>query len=141
MLQRIQSVWLLLASICGFLMNNFDLFSGTKQDGSVVNYGVSGSLMLKAILLATAIYALVCIFLFKNRKLQIKLTLLGVGLSVACLVIEYLGVNALKTASNFKDANYTIWAILPIAMIVFFLMAARGILADEKMVKDADRLR
>jgi len=42
---------------------------------------------------------------------------------------------------KFVEGNYDISALLPVAMPIFFFLAAQGISRDQKLVKSVDRLR
>ena len=61
--------------------------------------------------------------------------------SIAFLFIEYLKVEEFKETNKTLSGSYQIGALLPIIMIIFFILAARGIYKDEKLVKSLDRLR
>jgi peptidoglycan/LPS O-acetylase OafA/YrhL len=136
MIQRIQSIWLLLASACAFLTLKFSFYSGTYATDNAY-HEVNGSenflLMLTTCLIGTL--ALLTIFLYKNRKLQLRLCIAGILLT-ALLIVLYL-----REMKDFVKGDPNLWALLPAAVVVFFFLAARGINKDEKMVKDSDRLR
>jgi hypothetical protein len=42
---------------------------------------------------------------------------------------------------NFYNGNIALWAIFYFAVLIFFILAARGISKDEKLIKSMDRLR
>jgi hypothetical protein len=42
---------------------------------------------------------------------------------------------------NFLSGNVAIWAVFYFAILGCFILAARGILKDEKLIKSMDRLR
>lgn len=77
----------------------------------------------------------VTIFMFKDRKLQMKLCLLGLLLSLVTLVLYILNAKKLVTVTP------ALWAILPVAVIAGYYMAWRNIRKDEKLVKSLDKLR
>jgi hypothetical protein len=148
MIQRIQTIWLLLAAICGFAMYKFDLFVGSAPSivppiGAMVpyNFKISNSILLLILVMATAALAIYTITQYKKRKLQLKLAVLGGFAAVVCLLLEYFVIGGEVKAKSLINTNYTIFALLPIGMMVFYFLAARNIWRDEKMVKDADRLR
>jgi hypothetical protein len=62
-------------------------------------------------------------------------------LSVGFIFLEYIRVEQFKTDNLIQTGSYQIGALLPILMVVFFFLAARGIYRDEKLVKSMDRLR
>jgi peptidoglycan/LPS O-acetylase OafA/YrhL len=136
MIQRIQSVWLLLAGICGLLTYFMPFYSGTKlADNSYVKLFVKSSYLLLPIVFGAAILAIVIIFLYKNRPLQLKLTIVGILASLIAVVVLYLQTR------NFKDGTYALGAVMPFAMLLFYALASRAIRKDEKLIKSLDRLR
>jgi peptidoglycan/LPS O-acetylase OafA/YrhL len=141
MIQRIQSVWLLLAGIAGMLTYRLPLWAGTLQDNTVKNFTGPENLLLFASIIATCILGFVTIFLYKNRKTQKNLTLLGLLLSIGIIALEVYMVNEYKTTQNFKESAWQFGAIMPGLMVIFFFLAYQGISKDEKMIKSLDRLR
>lgn len=141
MIQRIQSVWLLLAGIAGLLTYRLPLWTGKLQDGSVKNFMGPENLLLFAGIIATCLLGFVTIFLFKNRKNQKNLALLGLVLSLGIIALEVYLVNDFKTTQNFSESAWQFGAIMPGLMVIFFFLAYQGIRHDEKMIKSLDRLR
>lgn len=157
MIQRIQTIWLLLATvvILGLFMfpylNYIDLVGlgkklfVTGEYSAVNNESVKQSnfLLQTIATIVVALVPLVTIFQFKNRKLQIKLVFVSIAL------IALLGVWMYITSSNTLDLisqsfganNIGVgFFLLPIA-IIFLALALGGIRNDEKLIKSADRLR
>lgn len=141
MIQRLQTVWLLLAAACGFTMTKAPLFEANLPNNIIQTVIATDSLFLYALIIATAILALGCIILFKKRSLQFKLTILAFFLCVLIVVLEVLKVSSFQKNQTLVKGSYQWGALLPIIMTVFLLMAARGIYKDEKLVKSLDRLR
>lgn len=141
MIQRIQSLWLLVVVIAGFATYSLNLFIGNLPDGSKRIFPLAESLLLAIGSIVIAILALICIFLYKNRKLQFRLSVIGSILSFLFLFLEYSVVESLKKTEGITSGAYQIGALPPIVMGIFFIMAARGIYKDEKLVKSLDRLR
>lgn len=141
MIQRIQSVWLLLAGIAGLLTYKLPIWSGTLQDGSIKHFLGNENLLYFAANIATCLLAFVAIFLFKNRKTQKSLSWAGVLLSLVLIGLEVWLVNDYKTSMNFMQSSWQFGAIMPILMVVFFFLAISGINKDEKLIKSLERLR
>lgn len=141
MIQRLQSVWLLLAAICAFVTYTLVLYSGTVADGSPRLFALGDHFLLVAIIIALGLLSLVTIFLFKNRKLQFRLTILAIVLTIGYLLLQYVNIEQFKKDNAIITGSYQVAALLPILMIIFLIMAARGIYKDEKLVKSLDRLR
>jgi hypothetical protein len=79
--------------------------------------------------------ALATIFLFKNRKLQLKLCYLGIFLTLVLLTLYFLEIN------NFYSGNIALWAIFYFAILVSFILAVQGVRKDEKLIRSMDRFR
>lgn len=141
MLRRIQSVWLLLAAACGFVMAQLPVFEAVLPSGVVQKINPAGSLLLFAIIIGIACLATVLIFLYKNRSLQFKLSVAAIVLAVLAIIIQVMQVEDYKTANVITKGTYQWGALLPIAMVVFLFLAARAIYKDEKLIKSLDRLR
>ena len=141
MIQRIQSLWLLIVALTAFATYTLTLYIGKLADGSERTFMLADNFLLVIIIILLGALAIVCIFLFKNRKLQFRLSVLGVLFSIAFLFIEYLKVEQFKKTNNILSGSYQVGALLPVIMIIFFIFAARGIYKDEKLVKSLDRLR
>ena len=83
----------------------------------------------------TGAVSFVNIFLFDNRKLQLKLCYLGIFLSVVLLVMYFLEM------THFTSSVIALWCIFHFAILGMYILAARGIWKDEKLIKSMDRLR
>ncbi len=90
MIQRIQSVWLLLASACAFLSLKMPFYVGTNKD-NVASYKLMGTenFYLMLLTIAIAVLALINIFLYTNRKLQIRLSVLGIMLELLLIFLPF----------------------------------------------------
>lgn len=141
MIQRIQSVWLFFAAVASFLFTQIPLYSGLSEVNEARKYTADENLLLFALGIVGAILALVTIFLFKNRKLQLKLTGVGIFLSVGLIALEVWMIDRFGEANPDLRVSYSWGSLLPIAMIVLFLMAAINIRKDIKLIKSLDRLR
>lgn len=139
MLQRIQTIWLLLAATCALLTLKLSFYSGNVlvNNQRQFNYltAMTGGMLLMILTVTTAVAALIIIFLFKDRKLQLKLTLAAIALSIVNIALFISATN------GYIEGNYDITAPVVIAVPVLLVLAARGIYKDEKLVKSVDRLR
>src|SRR5687768_5545286 len=93
MIQRIQSIWLLLAAAACFLTLKLSFYSGNviQEDQTRLFTSLTAMsniwLMILTFLLGTGI--LVIIFLFKDRKLQMKLTIVAILLAIVNIVLFF----------------------------------------------------
>ena len=141
MIQRIQSIWLLLAGVAGLLTYKLPLWQGKLQDGSIKIFMGPEILLLFTLIVITSILAFVTIFLFKNRGQQKGLALIGALLSIAIVALEYFLVEDYIKGLNLAENSWQFGAILPILMVFLFFLARGGIVKDEKLVKSLERLR
>ncbi len=150
MIQRIQSVYLLLVAILLVVALCIPVGSYLCPNGyeaGFTNLGVrmeDGSLLsswgMFAILLLSAIVAFGTIFLFRNRILQIRMTIFNSLL----LVGYYLAFVAFLFVFRSRlDASFHLsWGLcLPFVSLVLNYLAIRAIGKDEVLVRAADRLR
>ena len=157
MIQRIQTIWLLLATvvILGLFMfpylNYIDLVGlgkklfVTGEYSAVNNESVKQSnfLLQTIATIVVALVPFVTIFQFKNRKLQIKLIFVSIALIALLGVWMYFTSAATLDliSQSFGANNIGVgFFLLPIS-IIFLAMALGGIRNDEKLIKSADRLR
>ncbi|MEW4922579.1 DUF4293 domain-containing protein [Algibacter sp. 2305UL17-15] len=136
MLQRIQSVYLLLAAICSLGLI-FVVHLWITNDGVVVF--AKDELPYFVAFVVSGILSLVAIFLFKNRKLQFVLGRLNIILNFFLLgFFVYLSLNV---SGETVVSEKGIGMFLPIISIVFLALANKAIKKDEDLVKSVDRLR
>lgn len=143
MLQRIQTVWLLLAGIAAFLTLKLHFYSGLmlQEGGAAPVYtklnGMSPFwVMLVTILIGLA--AIITIGLYKNRVLQLRLCVLGILLEALLIFLYYQTIKSKFVAGQ---GEYSLTSLLHSLIIIFFVLAAKGINKDEKLIKESDRLR
>ena len=138
MIQRIQTIYLLIATIVLGLMfiplsigTTTPTSEGIFADGIFNLYDNKGIMALNIIPMADY---LIAIFLFANRKLQMILTSIGSLLSSA-----FAGVCAYIVTMD--SAQIALGAAMPLLALLCGYLAFRNIKKDEKIVRSADRLR
>ena len=138
MIQRQQTLWLLLATLCAILSFQFPFLTGTKliNNQSVAeDLDAASNFFLLIMTGASVILSVVTIFMFKDRKLQIQLSLLGIILSIGILAVYIMQMQ------KFEKSTLALYCILPFVVLISYFMAFRGIRKDEKLVKSLDKLR
>jgi len=141
MIQRIQSVWLLVAAIVMaslFYFPTYEFTAGSKPPLTI------GEDFLAIIMTAISIgLSLFTIFNFKKRKQQIGLTWLNILLCAALQAWLVVKVNNITTSGiNMSiPGHYWIGLFIPFITIILLFLAKSGINKDEKLVKSLDRLR
>ena len=148
MIQRVQTIWLLLASAAGFLTTEVPLYAGTLAGEVVRKYTATQNLLLFSDDIVAAVVALIAIFLYKNRGSQMKLTAIGILASIIMIALEVWQAGEFERSgdivnSSISPLNYHYYwgALLPVAMTIFFILAAVNIRKDNKLVKSLDQLR
>ena len=141
MIQRIQTVWLLFAAIAAFMFTQVPLFAGTAAGEIITRFMATENLLLFALAIALALLALAAIFLFKNRKLQTKICVLGLFGTVGLIALEVWLIEVFKEDNPLLKGNYSWGSLFPIILFIFFVMALKNIRKDEKLIKSLDRLR
>lgn len=136
MIQRIQSIWLLLAGACAFAGFKFSFYSGNKlNDPLLQELNAGSSFLLMITTIAVGGVALVTIFLFKQRTMQRWLCVLGILLEALLIFLYY------RETTGFAQGNYALTAILQGIVLAGFILAIAGINKDSKILKESDRLR
>ncbi len=152
MIQRVQTIWLFLASLTLMMLlllpivtkiNNdtefWVLVSGLYQKVATGTAKIEAFLGLMISTIAVALLTFANIFTFNNRTLQKRICnvviILTLGLSF------WISQEAQKIPGGLENVNYNIGAFMPVLAIIFCFLAMRGIRNDEQLIKSADRLR
>ena len=87
-----------------------------------------------------AVAAIVSIFLYKNRRMQLRLCYAMLTGFVAIYLIYFIfNMQNFSLAELFGHVRYTF--VFPFISIILVYLAIRGIKKDEKLVRSLDRLR
>lgn len=152
MWQRIQTVFLILAALAGaaLFLENMDLARITSQADLTMShpmiadgaFDVFDLPVLEVLAVLQVLLALLAIFLFKNRRLQMRV----VGLAVLAVLIfglaaAYYFFEEYDTVREQAGAVAGAGVVLPLVALVSLLLANRFIKRDDRIVRSADRLR
>lgn len=156
MIQRIQSVYLLLAALCAMatLFVPLATFATGAENQLISACGLAfrtcgiaadaetlqrpwGILVCSGL---SAVVSLYTIFRYKDRKQQMRFCRFGMAIQAFAVAASgtYIAVFASKHAYTFSP-NAGI--ALPLLAFVFLWLALRGIRKDEALVRAADRIR
>ncbi|SDD10186.1 DUF4293 domain-containing protein [Niabella drilacis] len=138
MIQRKQTLWLLLSVICAGLTFKFPFYNGTVNGTEGVagaDMNAASNIWLTLLTGAVAALGLITIFLYKNRKQQLQLTFLGLIASVGLIALYASYIR------EFHTGGIAITAILSLLVVVGFFFALKGIRRDQKLIRDLNRLR
>ncbi|WP_262248833.1 DUF4293 domain-containing protein [Parapedobacter soli] len=157
MIQRIQSVWLFLASATIFALFLFPYLQYADLDGIGRALKVTGAyqglegqavrtefFVLQTIAtVLLGLFPLYIIFKFRQRKQQLWLIALEIILLLLFGIWLYGSASATLTAEGqaLSARNMGVGLFLLPVSIIFLCMAIGGIRKDEKLIKSADRLR
>ncbi len=144
MIQRIQSIYLLIATLLSggliFFLNLWVTEQGIKffalDSLSSDNLALAGVFVL---FLASAILTLIAIFQYKKRQLQFVLGRLTILINF--ILVGILVYFAQNLSGEIKISEKGIGLLIPIFTIVFVVLANKAIKKDEELVKSVDRLR
>jgi predicted small integral membrane protein len=145
MIQRIQSLFLLVSSASFFSLFGFPFASSDELTEAFLSdqvYDVQDHIVILILTIAGGLLALGAIFLFKNRKLQLRISYLTLVITILLpLVVIFLFYSeATKNYLNVQiDDRLGIY--MPVIGLIFTLLAIRFIRKDDKIVKSMDRLR
>jgi cytochrome bd-type quinol oxidase subunit 2 len=144
MIQRIQTVYLFLASICLALVYFFGLWNcNINVEGNQITSSlkVAEHLPLLVLLAINFGLTLLSIFFFKNRRKQILYSFLSIATIIGFLCLCLYFINLMKKKSELISSSYSLAILLPFLAIVLIVLAIWNIRKDEKLIKSLDRLR
>ena len=161
MIQRIQTVYLLLVAIWGILTLCFPIMGICSPDVGLSKIYALGSLcctcmgvgaiwskLFGVMALLVPILALVTIFMFKKRTLQIKLSIAIVLLillfylfSILFLTISYRHISEIPHLYGSFSLNLPLAFFFNAIGLVLSILAIVAIRKDENMVRSLDRIR
>jgi nitric oxide reductase large subunit len=152
MIQRVQSIFLFLVFVVSVILIFFPLAS-FNIDGSVFQMNIMGfngidsldvelpNVMLIGVLTALlGVMSLFTIFRFKNRKLQMKLIMINLFINFGLLGAIFYYSDSVANMLDIKP-DYDIAAYFPVVSVLLLILANRNVRADEKLIRQSERLR
>lgn len=143
MIQRIQTLWLLMVVILAALSLKFGFYVGTwisegVQHPQIILNGHNPSILVFATTIVILVVSLMAIFMYKNRKQQLMVGIVDLLLSIALFIFYYQEIH-----TNFLPGSgtLTLTSVFVFLLPIFIIMALRGISRDIRLLKRADRLR
>lgn len=138
MIQRQQTLWLLLSTLAAILSFPFPFATGQMIENNVALFhsvNASSNFFLLLLTGVTIVISGSTIFLYKDRKLQMKLCLLGLVTAAGIIVLFILQLKKME------KATLALYSILPLLVFFGYFMAYRNILKDEKLVRSLNKIR
>lgn len=154
MIQRIQSIYLFLVAIGAFVLlmaplTHYSLVSDitvyvNMLKGSHNPVEFSGLIKTWPMLIFNAIMAvlaLVSIFMYKNRMMQLKIAMFGFLSNIILVGMMFFMLDGFQKILNAVAVHYDYGIFIPVVTLVLFILATKAIRKDEAKVRAADRLR
>ncbi|MFD1551200.1 DUF4293 domain-containing protein [Putridiphycobacter roseus] len=163
MLQRIQTIYLLLAAACSVsllflpiyfvnIANDTDVSATFGAYGLVSDNLLNTEIPLYLLFILWTMLSIIAIFLYKNRKKQLLVCrinlLLQFLIAIGFLLFSFFGKSLLKEqlielGHDASEVTFSmgIGYFCLFLGIPFLLLAIRGIRNDEQLLKSLDRLR
>ena len=142
MIQRIQSIFLLLAAGASFgaLATPFANAKGAVQNAIFADqvYNVQDNPALLIVFALAGVLAVASIFLFKNRATQSRIAIVALVANLGGLAFAVI---FLLQQVSFASVALSVGIFLPLVAGLFIWLAQRNIRKDEKLVRSMDRLR
>lgn len=148
MIQRVQTLWMILAAIAVFLTIQFPFYSGTlttinlPDDAANIPlenmyhaFTATDNFLILILSSALGTGIIINIFLYKHRSIQMRIII--AVLLVECIIVFLY----IRQTNQFSAGNFSIWSGLHILIFVFLIFAAKGIYRDSKLIKESNRLR
>ncbi len=153
MIQRIQTVYLLLASIAYSLLFYFpinEMLFGNRvlvlniwglyeQNGDNLEQ-IAEAYPILILSILSVILPFLIIFLFKNRKLQMRLTLNASIISLGLMGLNLYYLYHVAT-TNETQIGFSVGLVLPLVAFILQILAFRAIRKDDLLIKSIDRIR
>lgn len=150
MLQRIQTLFLLLAAAAMLVASVtplvFFMHQGDKVVFEAMGVYLNGELNdstwgLFLLSMVSSVLSLLTVFLYKQRMLQIRLSIFN----VVCMIGFYLYFGfilyKLYPVENLLFQKVGVGVIMPVIAIILTILAIRKIGADEALIRSLHRLR
>lgn len=154
MIQRIQTVYLLIAEMLIGILFFVPFGEIAAKDGSIYRFDIKGiyleeiskseiiysSLPLVILWAVSLVLILATIFLFKNRILQMRLSTINIFIQLGFggLIFYYI-YSSTKLLSGVY--SLTIYLMFPVISAILIYLAVRAIAKDELLVRSIDRIR
>jgi hypothetical protein len=155
MIQRVQTLFLLLTTLLPVLFLNGSILKFLNKSGTEIalkfngiwQSDVTGSwilinnqIPLPVTIISIALLSLAAIFFYKKRKTQMKLTIVLIILSIIFLAL--IAYDIIMISNRYQVDNIvTVKMFIPLLIPILSIMAYRGIKKDEELVKSYERLR
>jgi hypothetical protein len=155
MIQRIQSLYLSLTTLLSFLFLRGANLNFMNNSGSEIKVTFTGIfrnstgqglelieklLPFSVLIILIPVLSFITIFLFKNRKIQLWFASSLIILISGFIIVSFYYSWHIKTEYG-AEIVPGFKMVLPVLILIFAILALRGIKKDEQLIKSYDRLR
>lgn len=155
MLQRIQTIYLILTAVCVFMLYFFP-FGYVKIVDDVFQYGLNGmditidgetkvfnNIPFNILVPVIGCFSILSLFLYKKRKVQLQLGRLSYLLHLTLIVLMFFALDGASDELPNNDVAHIGYTgiYFPIASLAFIFLANRSIKRDEELVQSLNRIR
>lgn len=150
MLQRIQTLFLLLASVCMLVATVTPLASFFYNGNPVVFEAMglfregnleSSTWALFVIGAISSLLSVITVFLYKTRIVQIRISIFNIFLMIGFYLYFGFLIFGINPEAGLQFQKIGIGVIMPVIAIILTYLAIRRIGADEVLVRSFNRLR
>ncbi len=135
-MQRIQTVYLLFATLLSVCTMSFNLF---VQDDFIITASDQAVLLVAgAIMIADTVAP---IFFYKNRKLQVRICYMAMMMQCLFFIALIIIINKMLPAGLHGIEGFKLVSLFPLINLILIYLSIRGIKKDEALIKSMDRLR
>ena len=131
MIQRIQSIYLLGAAISMTLIS----FKVPVYNLNETLFMAQDDTKMFVLTIVGAIFSLLGLFMFKNRKFQMKL------IRFTVLIQMIIGIRIFMLFNKFEVVLNNSFLFLMAFTLIALIMAYRGVKKDDDLVRSVDRIR
>ena len=131
MIQRIQSIYLLGAAISMTLIS----FKVPVYNLNETLFMAQDDTKMFVLTIVGAIFSLLGLFMFKNRKFQMKL------IRFTVLIQMIIGIRIFMLFNKFEVVLNNSFLFLLVFTLIALIMAYRGVKKDDDLVRSVDRIR
>ena len=139
-IQRIQTVYLLLAAIIMGVFAFVPVIKFLSPDGLFINAydSMQCGVWMIALEVLIAVLAIITIFKYRDLKGQIRLTNILMLLLLALIIAIPVVLWRLHDGAN---VSLTLFYIMPFVALILVWLAKKGIKHDKKLLADSERIR
>jgi hypothetical protein len=154
MIQRIQTIWLIFSTVVPVSLMDGNIIKFVSKTGEKFQVGFHGiykltgsgyniirdSIGLPVTIVLISLLSLVTIFLYKFRKVQKVMALTVIAFSLILLIL--LAFYSYQTIREYNGSiQIGLLMFSPLVLLLASIMAYRGIVKDEDLIKSYDRIR